>query len=73
MNNSTKNDGAVFRFLKPKEYAALTDAEKARYLQQALEAITSGAPLDDLPLRELPPMEDDPGGGGVQRRTKATR
>lgn len=73
MDNSTKKDGAIFRFLKPKEYAALTAAEKARYLQQALEAIKSGAPLDDLPLRELPPMEDEPGEGGGQRRTKATR
>jgi len=48
----TKRAEAPFRFLRPSEFAALTQDERIRYLQQAIEAVKSGRPLDDMPTRE---------------------
>ena len=41
-----------FRFLRPHEFAALTQEEKAKYLQQAIDAVKRGDPLDDLPAKD---------------------
>ena len=49
---SAKKNRPVFRFLKPHEFAALSQDEKAAYLQQAIEAVTRGDPLDDMPVKE---------------------
>ncbi len=41
--NSKKKSEEPFRFLKPHEYAALTQEGKVIYLKQAVEAIKGGA------------------------------
>jgi len=35
-----------FRFLKPEEYEALTQDERAQYLKDALKALKAGRPFD---------------------------
>ena len=35
-----------FRFLKPEEYEALTQDERAEYLRSALKALKDGRPFD---------------------------
>ena len=47
-----RKDESPFRFLKHEEFAALTQEERIKYLQSALEAIKGGHPLDDLPIND---------------------
>jgi len=42
-----------FRFLRPEEFAALTQQERIDYLKQAIQAVTTGRPL----LEGIPPKE----------------
>ena len=52
MSEKKKDESrAVFRFLSQKEFAKLTTDERIKYLEQALEAIKSGHPLDNLPIK----------------------
>lgn len=48
---SPEKNQKPFRFLKPEEFAALKQEEKAKYLQQAIEAVKRGDPLDDIPAK----------------------
>jgi hypothetical protein len=47
-----ESGAAAFRFLSQKEFAALTTQERIKYLELALEAIKSGHPLDQLPIKD---------------------
>jgi hypothetical protein len=49
MEKESNKKPPAFRFLRPREFAALTQAEKAKYLSQAIDAVRGGAPLDDMP------------------------
>ena len=55
MKKEVQKARAAFRFLKPNEFAALNQEEKARYLQRAIKAVKSGHPLDDLPIDDEKP------------------
>jgi hypothetical protein len=43
---SSKKTQVPFRFLKPEEYEALSQDERAEYLKNALEALKAGRPFD---------------------------
>lgn len=43
---SSKKAQVPFRFLKPDEYEALSQDERAEYLKDALKALQSGRPFD---------------------------
>jgi hypothetical protein len=47
-----KSVSKPFRFLTHEELAALPRAEQIKYVALALEAIRSGHPLDDMPLKD---------------------
>jgi hypothetical protein len=49
-----KKDPPHFRFLDSKEFVALSAGDRTLYLKQAVEAIKSGAPLDELPIKDFP-------------------
>ena len=43
---SDKKAQVPFRFLKPEEYEALSQDERAEYLKDALKALKAGRPFD---------------------------
>ena len=43
---SGKKTQVPFRFLKPEEYEALSQNERAEYLKDALKALQDGRPFD---------------------------
>jgi hypothetical protein len=41
-----------FRFLNHEEFGALSQAERIKYLQLAIEAVKSGAPMQTTPIKD---------------------
>ena len=41
-----------FRFLSHPEFAALSQDERIKYLQQAIEAVKSGIPFENMPTKD---------------------